>query len=239
MLLRDVRFVGWDAWVRLELRGDRFVEAIRALCPGLPSLEGVDGASIGFAPSLLIGYGLRAGIPIYFVLHDRALPRALVAFVIGRLAFRLLDRRWLPRLDGVHRRWWERRSMAKTSSARITTVAERVSQHALRWAGLTCGTGIALACTVWIISGTSGAHSVVLADLGALAVLAGLLALVLVLVMFVAMIVELMAPTLLGPASSSGHVISRAEVTALRPLLDTRPARIVRDLWELVQALKP
>jgi hypothetical protein len=231
-----VRFLAWDALIRFELWGDRVAVRVRARCPGLPRLDGADDASFGVAPSLLVGYALLIGAPIVVAARSFDVRSVLVTAMIGGFAFKRLDARLLRRLDAWHRRGWGRR--ARPSTARVAARARRASEFAGRCAAIALASAVvlgALGCVLVRVHGPALAAQPPLA----IAVLLAALSTLLATAMILGLLVELLAPTVLGPAQQPAHLISRADLAQLRPLLETRPARLVRDVWDLLRALRP
>lgn len=238
-LRRDVRFLRWDATVRVELATNTAIERGRERCPGLPDLSERPDATLAFAPSVVVGAVLRIALPVYFAISTRSLAAFGTSLVVGRVAFRLSDALLLRRLDRAQQRLWERSGEARMRmAARVVGIAMRTSSIALRAARRTfmLGAGLALVVLAASVLGVRGTTAIAVAD--TVAVLANLLAAVFVLVMFAGMACEALAPTLLGPTSDGDHLMSRGDVALLRPLLATGPARIAKDVWDVLRTLR-
>lgn len=229
-LQQEMRFALWDARIRFDLRCEDVVDNVRARCPGIPRLDDVDEANIGIAPSLLVRYALVLGIPIMALTHSGDPLHALMVGGISVVAFKRLDARLLPRWDAAYHRWWSKRTSSCT--ARVIAAADRASTRLLRGARAMGVLTLFLVAVALVSDALAGPAF-------AVAVLAAFVVILLAIGMLLALFVSMLAPTLLGPAPGPAYAISRDDVAALKPLLETGPIRIVRDLCDVVRALRP
>lgn len=225
--------------VRGELGSERLAARVREICPEVPDLRDRSAASIAFAPSLLAGYALRLMLPLLVALETRNVQSTLVALVVGRIAFTCADVILLRRVDRAYAHWWTSRAIAPRRSAQVLVERGRQwSTRFMRWSLVALSLGVASGL-LGLLASVIGAPDVLTIWLGFVALCFGVLTMVLGCALLCATAFETLAPTFLGPDDASAYVVSRSDVAALRPLLNTRPLGFARDAWELLRTLRP
>lgn len=236
-IVRDVHVAGWGAQVCGTGVGRRFDAWVARTCPDKPDFRGRD-VTLSMAPSLIVGFVLRYYAPAVIALEAWSLQVATLAFVAGRFASALVERLGMRRLDEAYARWWRRRTVEpRPQVARVVALGRRLSGGAARWALVSLTTGAALALVaigVRELTGTPAAS----APIGLFALLLVMTAMLLAVVIVLGGIVEILTPIVLGPPSRDGHVLSREELGTLRPLLDSGPAKLAREAWEVLRTLR-
>lgn len=236
----ELRLQLWRARVGVRFVDTATVRRVRGRCPGLPNLSGTPDATVGFAPSMVIGGILRIALPLYVALATFDLASIGASMIAGRVAFRVADPLLLRRADRSWHALWERQGLRRARIAsRALAVSARAALSAMRGAKWSFGVGVALALLVLAGDALGGGGSTAVSAAGALAILSLLLSGTLAVAMLCALLSEMLLPTLLGPPASDAYALSRTDIEAFRPLLRGSPAGVAKDAWDVLRTLRP
>jgi hypothetical protein len=225
-------------WLSVERRIDGLVERLRQRCPGLPDVRNADDPSLAFPPSFVILVALMGGVPVYLVAKGASLSTVVGVTSGITIGWRLFDGFALKRVDALHRRRWERWAAEPwPAAARVLRITRAIVEASMRGAAAALAFAVVLAICVLIVR-VVGVSPLAPPVMGGIAVLAALLAFFLGFVTLAGTVFEMLIPTLMGPASPASHVVSRHEIAALKPLLETEPVRTARTVWDLLRALR-